>query len=108
MKKEVLIFCTLMISSSLLIAEGQDSFTIIFGAIDFMIIFCIWAMVVFGGLFITNRIGKKKINKKQKRLIVILSAIIALFIWSMIIHDSRPFEGPIDSIFYNSNGEKRF
>jgi len=107
LKKNILLI-TALIVPNIIFADGQDSFTIIFGFIDFLKVFVPWIIIISFGIILYKRIMGRPLKKKKKVIIYISTGIIALFIWSMIIHDSEPFEGPIDSIFYLPNGESRF
>ena len=97
MKKYSIIILTLFPFS--VFAEGQDAFGIIFGTIDFIKISGIWLILVWGIIRIFEYLKSRKLEKKKKQIIWITTGLIALFIWSMIIHDPNPYEGPIDSLF---------
>ncbi|PZE15571.1 hypothetical protein DNU06_17395 [Putridiphycobacter roseus] len=80
-------------------AEGQYALDFALDAIDFIKVFIIWAVLVLFSIKILNYIKVNKLSKRNKTIIWLSTGLVALFIWSMIKHDSRPYEGPIDSIF---------
>lgn len=97
MKKYSIIILTLLPLS--VFAEGQDVFGIIFGTIDFIKVFGIWAILIWGLIRTFEYFKSNKLEKKKKGIIWITTGLISLFIWSMIIHDPYPYDGPIDSLF---------
>lgn len=97
MKKYALIILTCLPFS--VFAEGQDAFGIIFGTIDFIKVFGIWAILIWGLIRSFEYLKSNKLEKRKKRIIWITTGLLSLFIWSMILHDPHPYDGPIDSIF---------
>jgi hypothetical protein len=86
-------------------AEGQDGLEVILDGVLFVFIFIISIKLT---LSLIEQIKRKKVlSKKSKFFIWIIMLSLALFIWSMLKTDARPFEGPIDSIIHR-NAFKEF
>lgn len=96
MKKYTIIILTLLPFS--VFAEGQDAFGVILGTIDFIKVFGIWTILIWGSIRTFEYFKSTKLEKKKKRIIWITTGLISLFIWSMIMHDPYPYDGPIDSL----------
>lgn len=97
MKKYLVLI--LIFIPSLVRAEGQYALDFAMDAVDFIKVFVIWALLVFFSIKIRNYIKTDKLSKRMKIIVWLNTGLIALFIWAMIKHDSKPYEGPIDSIF---------
>ena len=80
-------------------AEGQYGLGIFLDVFDFIKVFSIWGITVFVLIRIFNSVNSNKLGKQYKKFIWLGTGLIALFIWSMIKHDSNPYSGPIDSLF---------
>lgn len=86
-------------------ADGQDGLVIIWDGILFVMVFAIWAAVVFPTLYTLKKSATKKISGFARLSIIFGTGLISLFIWLMIKSDSHPFDGPIDSIIYKEQNE---
>lgn len=86
-------------------ADGQDGLVVILDAMAFIMVFAAWAIIVFPTLRLVNKTRTQKLSTTFKLIIIVITALIALFIWIMIKTDSEPFDGPIDSIIYKEQNE---
>jgi hypothetical protein len=94
-----LLTALIILSPITVLAEGQEGLQTILAAFQFIIVFSIWAILIWTIIKLANWLKKTKLSKIQIRVIWTSTGLIPLFIWSMIKHDPRPYEGPIDSLF---------
>lgn len=84
---------------SISLAGGQAPIGVFFDVIDFIIVFLIWLFSVLVLIQINRRLKLVELSKFKRRVLWISTGLVALFVWSMVKHDGRPYEGPIDSLF---------
>ena len=98
MKKIIVTSVFIFLLTTPILAEGQEGLVIMLDGFLFFVIFSIFIGLTFVSIKSIKR--KTELNKTHKFLIWTIILLFALFTWSMLKTDSRPFEGPIDSIIH--------
>jgi hypothetical protein len=86
-------------------AEGQEALAFFLDLIDFVKVFSVWALAVLLTNYFIKKYQTKKTTRTSKMIFLFGTALIALFVWSMIKSDSDPWHGPIDSIVHRKENE---